>query len=43
MKKMEDRVRELKKAVSRYMKRGGGAFFEVAGPADDVEMGDAEG
>jgi hypothetical protein len=37
MKKMEDRVRELKKAVSRYLERGGGTF-EVAEP-DDVEMG----
>jgi hypothetical protein len=32
-----DRVRELKKAVSRYLERGGGTF-EVAEP-DDVEMG----
>ena len=37
MKKMEDRVCGLKKAVLRYLERGGG-IFEAADPGD-VEMG----
>ena len=40
---MEDRVRELKKAVSRYLDSERGGVFEVAEHASDVEMGDAEG